>query len=160
VDLFNKAYTHGGVIMRKFLEEFMPMLKDLDDPLLERALINSANEFQRNYVVDALEESIFTQPAEGLNGTPVSEDLNTAFRRWGAGRVLADGRSKIAENGSLLDMLRDINRSPESVKEAKIRNLRAALKVKTRSEQMEEKIKNTAAKYNKNVNKSEMKLPE
>jgi hypothetical protein len=160
VDLFNKAYTHGGVIMRKFLEEFLPMLKDLDDPLLERALIKSANEFQREYVIKSLERSIFTQPAPGLNGTPVSEDLNTAFRKWGAGSVLADGRSKISENGSLLDMLRDINRSPESVKDAKIRNLRAALKVKTKSEQMEEKIKNTAAKYNKNVNKSQMKLPE
>jgi len=158
VNLFNKAYTHGGVIMRTFLEEFLPLLKSLDDPLLERAIITSANEHQHGYVLNELEKIVMTQTSESLIGVPISENLNSAFSGWGSGRVLADGISKISDEGSILDMLRDISKSPESVKDAKIRNLRAVLKVKTKSEQQMEKIQKAAAKYNKNVNISQMEL--
>jgi len=160
VQLFNEAYTAGGTIMRKYLGEFLPLLKSLNDTQLEREIINQANEWQRKYVIEKIEDAEFSKTKEGFKASSIPDDISVVFSGWGRNREYADGVTRISENGSILNILRDINKSPVSARESKLRDLRAVLNVKTESERVRDKIREEAERRNLNVNNLDIVVPE
>jgi hypothetical protein len=160
VDLFNKAYTHGGNIMRTYLEEFLPTIKGLNDKMLEKALIHGANEHQKKYVIEKMREGAYKKGVQGAEVADVPENIDDAFRGWGANKKLSDGVSYIDEEGSVVNLLRYLKIAKGAEKELTLLNLRAALGVKTEAEALKEKVRELSEKYNQDVNIESMQFGE
>jgi hypothetical protein len=161
VEMFNTAYTIGGEIMRNYLDEFMPTIRSVNDKMLEKALIHSANDYQKNYVLESMRKSAFDANVMGQQVQPISKNMDDVFRGWGANKTLADGSSYIDESSSVVEQLRLLKATTNPAqRKAVIADIRAALGVKTEQEKLKEEVRKAGEKYNQDVNIENLQFAE
>jgi hypothetical protein len=129
--------------------------------MLEKALIHSANDYQKNYVLESMRKSAFDANVTGQQVQPISKNMDDVFRGWGANKALADGSSYIDESSSVVEQLRLLKATTNPAqRKAVIADIRAALGVKTEQEKLKEEVKKLGEKYNQDVNIENLQFAE